>query len=149
MTLLHKWNNTFSWCICRWFWRANQRCSCLSCCRGSLWSATTSRMRQVLQLLVINREFTSVLTLPMIGLLSSTSQGCKYFWKPSKPFHVGVHKIALTEYSQMSTHEFQSLFCCFASFCICKISHLQHKGQVFEAFIRLFEVLVTHWIVWD
>ena len=26
------------------------------------------------------------------------------FWKPSKPCHVGIHLIALAEYSQMSTH---------------------------------------------
>ena len=27
-----------------------------------------------------------------------------FFWKPSKPYHVGIHWMALTEYSQMSTH---------------------------------------------
>ena len=34
------------------------------------------------------------------------------FWKPSKPSHVGIQWIALTEYPQMSTHlpEFQSFF---------------------------------------
>ena len=26
------------------------------------------------------------------------------FWKPSKPCHVGIHWIALAEYSQMSAH---------------------------------------------
>ena len=31
-------------------------------------------------------------------------QGRKDFRKPSKPCHVGIHWIALTEYSQMSTH---------------------------------------------
>ena len=32
------------------------------------------------------------------------AQGCRDFCKPSKPSHVGIHWIALTEYSQMSTH---------------------------------------------
>ena len=41
---------------------------------------------------------------PMRRLLSSKGQGCKVFWKPYKPCHVGMHWIALTEYSQMSTH---------------------------------------------
>ena len=42
------------------------------------------------------------------------------FLTPSKPRHVGIHKKALTDYSQMSTHVlgFQSLFSIFASFCI-------------------------------
>ena len=36
----------------------------------------------------------------------------KIFDKPSKPCHVGIHWIALTEYSQMSTHlpEFRPFF---------------------------------------
>ena len=39
------------------------------------------------------------------------TQGCKDFLKQSKPCHVGTHSIALTEYSQISTHMpgFQSL----------------------------------------
>ena len=42
-------------------------------------------------------------TLPNYArLLSSKAQGCKQFWKPSKPWHVGIHKIALTEDSQMN-----------------------------------------------
>ena len=31
------------------------------------------------------------------------AQWCKDFWKPSKPCHVGIHWIALAEYSLMST----------------------------------------------
>ena len=36
-----------------------------------------------------------------------------------KPYHVGIHRIALTEYSHMSTHMpgFQSFFSVFVSFC--------------------------------
>ena len=44
------------------------------------------------------------LALPMLWLLSSKEQGCKDFWKPSKPCHVGIHWIALTVNSRMSTH---------------------------------------------
>ena len=44
------------------------------------------------------------LALPMLRLLSSKAQRCKYFWKPSKPCHVGTHWIALAKCSQMSTH---------------------------------------------
>ena len=56
------------------------------------------------------------LTLPMLGLLSSKAQGQKDFWKTSKPCHVGIHYIALTEYSQKSTNMpgFQSFFSVFA-----------------------------------
>ena len=64
------------------------------------------------------------LALPMLRLLSSNAQGCKYFWKPSKPCHVGVHWIALTEYSQMSTYMlgFQWLFRIFTLFYIGQLS---------------------------
>ena len=66
----------------------------------------------------------------MLRLFSSKAQGRKDFRKPSKPCHVGIHWIALAEYSQMSTHVpgFQSFFRFFASFCIGQISHHQHKG---------------------
>ena len=72
----------------------------------------------------------NALNLSMLRLLSSKAQGCNFFWKPSKPCHVGIHWIALDDYSQMSTHMpgFQSFFSFFASFCIGKISHQQHKG---------------------
>ena len=71
-----------------------------------------------------------MLTLPMLRLLSSKAQGRKDFRKLSKRCHVGTHLIALTEYSQMSTHVpgFQSFLRFFVSFCIGKISHQQHKG---------------------
>ena len=51
-----------------------------------------------------SHEWRALLTLPMLRLLSSKEQGCKDFWKPSKPCQVGIHWIALAEYSQMSTH---------------------------------------------
>ena len=40
----------------------------------------------------------------ILRLLSSKVQGHRYFWKPSKPFHVGVQWKALAEFSRMSTH---------------------------------------------
>ena len=40
----------------------------------------------------------------MLRLLLSKGQGRKDFSKTSKPSHVGIHWIALAEYSQMSTH---------------------------------------------
>ena len=54
----------------------------------------------------------SSLTLPMLKLLSAKAQERKYFRKTSKLCHVGIHWIALTEHSQMSTHMpgFQSFF---------------------------------------
>ena len=57
------------------------------------------------------------LTLLMLRLLSSKAKGRKDVWKPSKPYHVGIHWIALAEYFQMSTHvpEFWSFFKFFAS----------------------------------
>ena len=44
-------------------------------------------------------------------------------------WHVGIHWKALAEYSQMSTYMpgFRSFFRFFASFCVDKISHQQHK----------------------
>ena len=61
------------------------------------------------------------------------TQGSRDFCKPSKPCHVCIHKIALTEYAQMSTNipGFQSFFTIFASFYTGKISHHQHKGYKF------------------
>ena len=42
---------------------------------------------------------------PNARLISSKAQERKDFWKASKPCHVGIHWIALVEYSQMSSHE--------------------------------------------
>ena len=43
-------------------------------------------------------------TLRMLGLLLPNAQECKDFCQPSKSCHVGIHWIALSEYSPMSTH---------------------------------------------
>ena len=61
-------------------------------------------------------------------LLSSKAQGCKAFWKASKPFYVGIHWIVLAEHSQMSTHVPGSFFRFFAPFSVGQISQQQHKG---------------------
>ena len=70
------------------------------------------------------------LTLPMLRLHSPKAQERKNLWKPSKPCHVGIHWIALTEYSQMSTHlpGFRWFFRILALYHIGKISHHQHEG---------------------
>ena len=51
-------------------------------------------------------------------------QECKNLWKPSKPYLVGTHWKALTEYSQMSTHlpEFQCFFRFFAFNVLAKLA---------------------------
>ena len=56
------------------------------------------------------------LSLPMQMLLSLKAQGSKNFWKLSLPCHVGIHWIALIEYSQVSAHvpgfqSFLKFFC--------------------------------------
>ena len=74
-----------------------------------------------------------VLTLLILGLLSSKAQRCKDIRKSSKPCHVGIHWTALAEYSQMSTHNgpytmVSVIFQFIASFCVGQISHQQQKG---------------------
>ena len=67
-----------------------------------------------------------LLTLPMLRQLLSKAQGSKDYLKPSKPCHVGIHWIALAEYSFARVWWFFRLF---ASSCIDQISHQQHKGN--------------------
>ena len=63
----------------------------------------SSSQKISLSLLIVCFESLFFLTLPMRRLLSSEAQGCKEFWIPSKPCHVGIHWKALTDYSLMST----------------------------------------------
>ena len=65
-------------------------------------------------------HFPPLLSHTMLRLLSFKTQGCKDFWKPFKPCHVGIHWIALLEYSQMSTlvPGFWSFYRICASFCM-------------------------------
>ena len=53
----------------------------------------------------------------------------KTFFKPSKPCHVGIRWISLTEYSNTGTHMpgFQTFFSFFSLFCIVQISQQQHN----------------------
>ena len=55
------------------------------------------------------------------------AQGCKDFLNTSKPCCVGIHRIALAEYSQMSIHipGFQSFF----KFLFCIILYWPHTQQ--------------------
>ena len=64
------------------------------------------------------------LTLRMLRLLSSITHGYKDFWKTSKTCHVGFHWIALTEYSQVSTHVpgFQSFLRLLHHFVLAKLT---------------------------
>ena len=77
--------------------------------------------------------FSHFLTLPMLKLLSSNAQECKYIWKLSKPCNVGIHWIALTEYSQMSTHMsgFQWFFRIYELFCIGQLATSSIRVKVF------------------
>ena len=66
------------------------------------------------------------------AFVQRTDQEAKIFEKYRKPCHVGIHWIALTEYSQMSTNlpGFRSFFRFLASLDIGQISHQQYKGYV-------------------
>ena len=88
------------------------------------------RVREHLWIMVTCRVSFMLLTLSMLRLHLSKAQGQKDFWKTSKPCHVGIHWIALTEHSQMSTHVpgFQSFSGFFASLSNGQISYQQHKG---------------------
>ena len=57
----------------------------------------------------------------------------KHFWKTSKPCHVGIHQIALTEFSQMSTHlpGFRSFSVVFSSLCIAKLATCSIRVMVY------------------
>ena len=69
-----------------------------------------------------------ILSLLMLRLLWSRTHGCKEF-KISKPCHVGIHWIALSNFSQMSTHVpgFQLFF---QVFCIILYWPNYHEGYV-------------------
>ena len=60
------------------------------------------------------------------------TQECKDFCQPAKPYLVGIHWIALAEYSQMSTYlpGFLLIFRFFASLCNGQISHQQHGLRI-------------------
>ena len=57
-------------------------------------------------------------TLPILGLLLAKAQGCKVLWKPFKPCHIGIHWIALPEFSHVPG--FQSFFRGFHHFVLAK-----------------------------
>ena len=66
----------------------------------------------------------SLYTLVMLRLLSLKAQGCKDFRKPFKPCDVGIHWIALAEYSQMSSNVpgFKSFFRFLHNFVMAKLA---------------------------
>ena len=91
------------------------------------------------------------LTLPMLRLLPSKAQGCKEFLKPSKPWHVGIHRTALAEYSQMSTHVqgFKSFLKAFlhhfvlAKLATSSIRFKYYLSSVYNFFIDIFEYFIS------
>ena len=66
----------------------------------------------------------TTLTLSMLRLLRPKHKDAKNLWKPSKPYHVGIHWIALVECFQMSTHllGFQSFFRFLHHFVLAKLA---------------------------
>ena len=80
------------------------------------------------------------LTPPMLRPLLSKAQGRKDFWKRSKPCYVGIHRIALTEYSPVSTHVpgYQSFSRFFVSFCIGQFSNQQQRRFNWHWFLHHF-----------
>ena len=85
------------------------------------------------------------LTLLMLRLRSSKSQGHRDFWKPCKLCCGAIHWIALTEYFQMSTHlpGFQPFFRFLHHFVMAKLAtssiRVKHNGA------DTGEVTLTHY----
>ena len=118
-----KWNSNtaktgYNWLVMTLKWNSK-------CCLGGPYT------------LILNTTFATnnatdkectALTLPMLRLLPSKGQGGKSFWKPCNSCHDGIHWIALTKYSQTSTHVpgFQSFFRFLHL--IHKINHNVHQG---------------------
>ena len=72
------------------------------------------------------------LALPMLRLHLSKAQGRYYFGKPSKPCHIGIHWITLTEFHQMSTHMpgFHTLFRVFCTILLqAKLATISIRGN--------------------
>ena len=78
-------------------------------------AVTANAFLPVLENLLLT-QIVLILTLPKLMPLSVRlkHKDAKIFERPSKLCHVGIHLIALPEYSQMSTHVPESFFC----FCI-------------------------------
>ena len=78
----------------------------------------------------------------MLRLLSSKAQECKDFQKTPKTCHVGIHRIALTEYSQMSTclPGFQSFFKFLHHFVLATLatSSIRVKENILCVFVSMF-----------
>ena len=85
------------------------------------------------------------LTLPMLRLLSSKPQGCKDFWKSSKPCHVGIHLKALAEYFQMSIHlpGFQSFSRFLRNFVFVKLVTSSIRVKLFVSHVLYFCIPIS------
>ena len=104
-----------------WKWNASYYFNDISFtgCKGKWHYSGTLWLKVIYELSAVNPSYAE-----------ATFVQSKDFWRPSKPCHVGIHWLALAEYSPMSTHVpgVQSFFRFFAWFWIGKISHHQHKG---------------------
>ena len=94
-------------------------------------------------------SFHHALTLPMLRLLISKAQGRKHFRNPFKPFHVGIHWNALTDYSLLNTHVpgFQSCYRFLHLFVMAKLAASSikvrcYKGICTERFWSYFYLLL-------
>ena len=92
------------------------------------WRVASDIFTWIYYYFINNLAIKNNLTLPMLRLLRSKAQGCRDFWKTPKPYHVGILRIALAKYSQISTHVPYSGF--LHHFCIGKINHQEHKGYI-------------------
>ena len=88
---------------------------------GMHWySICLSWQRRIADLRFCPFSIGSSLALPILDVIvrSSKAHEHKDFWKTSKPCCVGIHWIALADYSQMSTHK-----CAWVSVISCFLHH--------------------------
>ena len=87
-----------------------------------------------------------ILTLPMLRLLPFEAQERKDFWKLSIPCHLGIHWIALTKYSQMSTmcQGFSNLSGFSHHFALAKLATVSKGLESCDTFLPLLPKVVIN-----
>ena len=82
----------------------------------------------------------------MLRLFSFKAQGCKDFWKPSKPSHVGIHWITCwvlsVEYPCQGFSNFSSFL---HHFVLANLANIFKLCFCLQDFIRIFRRL---WLLW-
>ena len=117
---------------CSYFSKLMSIIPCFSLLRvmsGTSRSFIGSWKRKIITCWQLEIKYISLLTRPMLRLLSSKAQEHKDFWKPSKPCHVGIHwnALAVSALRWVPIYQgFRHFFRFFASFCIRRISHQQN-----------------------